>query len=265
MTQQCVICTRDNRDGYACGTCTAKLVEDLYWLAWLGTELQVTVTKQARLSVGLGGPRTGSPLGYHAGAVDVYDALHNCLVGWVRDRGGPNWPRNTATAMALWLAHERAWLRSVPQVEQIALDVERHTNAALAVINPPPTNEQTYGVCGEESGEGHACEALLYGEVGDSWVRCRRCGTQHDTRTRREALERRMEGLYFRAATLARLLPLLLERPVSASNIRNWRSDGRPIRTGLDSDGWITYRCGDVIEVARVTVKRDRRPARKAG
>lgn len=69
----------------------------------------------------------------------------------------------------------------------------------------------------------------------------------------------RASASYFRAATLARLLPRFIDRPVSASNIRNWQAEGRAIRVGRDADGWTTYHCGDVIAVACSTPKRDRK------
>jgi hypothetical protein len=260
---QCVICTRDNRDGFACAACTTTLADDLRTLGWLASELFITRTRQARLA---GGTRSrgGSPLAFHPRAAMAYDQLHNNLFGWVRViRSGDQWPADAADSMAAWLADRADRLRLHPAVDDLAQDVKAYTDDALNIINPTP-DEQTYGVCGEVLVDGRTCDSHLYGPPRVDWVRCGRCDTQHNARQRTQALEARMTALYFRAATLARLLPRLLERPVSDNNIRAWARE-RPdaVRTERDADGVVTYHCGDVIAIAASTPKRDR-PGKKA-
>jgi len=263
---QCVICTRDVQGAYADKDCITSLTTDLRTLAWLAVELTITRTRQARLGGGARGAG-GSSLGYHDGAARAYDALHNCLSGWVRDLNegyATPWPSDTAESMAAWLAVRGKRLRQHPAVDQLARDVREYTEWARLVINPIP-DESTYGVCGVEMPDGRVCDAHLYGEPDANWVRCQRCHTQHNARERTEALRARMSGLYFRASTLARLLPRLLQRPVSDNNIRAWARE-RPdaIRTERDEDGFPTYHCGDVIEVAASTPKRDRSSKKSA-
>ncbi|MFL6141590.1 MAG: hypothetical protein ACJ72N_06945 [Labedaea sp.] len=264
-TGQCVICTRDNPTSHVCDRCVTQLVADLRTLAWLAAELMVTRTRQARLAGASGGSGAESPLGYHVAAARAYDRLHNALTTCVRDwwRTAEPWPANTPASMVAWLIARVDRVRRDAGADHLAIELEQHTKAALEIINPLDPNEQTYGICGAEQQDGTICVAYLYGEPKASWVRCRRCQTQHDTRRRVDELERRMHVLYFRAATLARLLPRLIERPVSANNIRSWAFQGRPIRTGLDAAGWVTYHTGDVIAVASVTPTRSRQASRE--
>lgn len=274
---QCAICTRDTQT-LACTSCVDQLVADLQTLAWLATHLEVTRSRQARLG-GVGGPRdpgAGSPLGFHVGAAAAAGQLRDTLAYWLRMIEAPGgWHDEDDQTTPLLALHLVTAAHQFPQLERIAElrgDVDRHTQQALEIINPLDQDEQTYGVCGAEldtddhrehrgadgDGDGGVCTAYLYGPARAAWVRCRRCRTQHETSRRVKDLRQRMDSMYFRAATLARLLPRLVERPVSASNIRNWRAEGKPIRTLTDDRGRPTYRAGDVIKVAIATPKRQR-------
>lgn len=284
-TGQCVICTRDNPHGFVCATCVTQLAADLYTLAWLAAELMVTRTRQDRLPASAGSNTQqdrphcdrcapdptdpiqlgSSPLLVHTGASNAYSRLHNAMTTWVRDwwRVPEPWPANMPASMARWLMDRIDRVRRDAGADTLAREIEHHTKTALEIINPLDPNQQTYGICGAEYRDG-TCTAYLYGEPRATWVRCRHCRTQHDAQQRIHLLEQRVRTLYFRAATLARLLPRLIERPVSANNIRSWLFHGRPIRTGVDEGGWITYHTGDVINVALATPTRNR-PAKEAG
>jgi hypothetical protein len=68
-------------------------------------------------------------------------------------------------------------------------------------------------------------------------------------------MRRRMEWLTFRAATLARLLTRLSERPLSAGNVRNWHTRRPPIRAVSTHTGLLAAdHCDNLIAfaVARV-------------
>jgi hypothetical protein len=267
---QCVICTRDlKQGGTACDDCVTTLIDQLHTLPWLADELHTARTRQARLNNGSTAPKNDTPLGFNLAAANTADALHNTLVTWVRDlyRQPPTgvywvpeaWPASDISDMVTWLTRRRHQLRNHPAVDQLAKDIQTHIDRALAVINPL-ADEQTYGVCGEETDDA-ICTAHLYGPAGVDWVRCKNCGTQHDARRRTQGMESRLRVLYFRAATLARILPRLIDRPVSAAHIRMWAREGKPIRTELDRDSYPTYHTGDVIDVALATPQRDRKKA----
>jgi hypothetical protein len=260
----CVTCDRPSPDGaYLCqADCWPALDSDLHLLGWLDHQLTVTRTRQSRLAGGGRRPAGDQPLGYGAGAATAQDALRNTVTTWARDLWlGRVWPVGTTiTTLVTAMRNDPAPIRLHPAADQIVRDVERHRDWALSVINPLD-DEATYGVCDAELADGGTCGAYLYGEADAAWVRCRTCHTQHETRERRDWMRRRMEVHYFRAATLARLLPRMIDRPVSASGIRNWTARGKLIRTSTDADGWITYCCGDVITVALTTTTREREGA----
>lgn len=259
----CVICTKPSQTA-ACDPCMAAVERNLSMVPWLAAQLLVTYSRQSRL--GSAGKRpTGAeqPLGYGPGAKKAYDRLHNELVGWVREFLGRRldeaWPRDDVVSMTVWLLRRRDRIQRHHAVDELARSIEHVVQHGLDRINPE-ADEPTYGIC-EADTEYGPCPGYLYGEAAASWVRCARCGAQHETAARREWMRHRMAVFYFRAATLARLLPRMIDRPVSASNIRNWAAEGRPIRTDRDSDGFPTYHCGDVIAVAAVTPKRQREGA----
>lgn len=259
---QCATCTRDLTDGHACNTCITKLTTDLWTLAWLAGELETTRTRQSRIAQTRGAGRSAGgyqPLGYNQrAAVLAYD-LHNWLVATVRliHNGNALWPTNTPVSMALWLAHEPRSLQRKPSIGRITDGVSLHIERILTIINPMP-DDQTFGICGAPRTDSTPCPTHLYGDPHATWVRCPACLTQHETHARVQVLEGRVRELYFRAATLARLLPRLIERPVTAAHIRTWAATGKPIRTELDDDDYPTYHTGDTIAVAQATPTRER-------
>ena len=259
---ECLICSRDHRGSLICCLCEDTLVDDLNTLAWLDAELLVTRTRQAR--IGGGGRSRETPLSIHPGAMAAGEALYRDLSyelsEWLRNWPGGHWPEGlTAAGMARWFAARPDQLRQYPMVDRLRRQATHHIERALRVINPPP-DESTFGVCGADI-DGVSCTEYLYGEPGASWVRCKRCKTQHDTYERRKILEAKMSSLFFRASTLARLLPLVCDRPVTASNIRNWVAQGKPIKTKKGEDEFLEYHFGDVKAVAVATPKRDRKKA----
>lgn len=257
----CVTCDRPSPDGaYLCAAdCWPALDADLELLGWLDHQLTLTRTRQGRLAGGGRRPAGDQPLGYGAGAALAQDALRNTITTWARDLWPQRqWPVGTTTSGLITAMRQAPPLICHhPAADQLRHDVERYRLMALTAINLPE-DEATYGVCDAELADDGTCRAYLYGDPTADWVRCKACRTQHETRDRRDWMRRRMEVHYFRAATLARLLPRMIERPVSADQIRAW-STYKTIRSGEDLDGYVTYCCGDVITVALTTPLRGRK------
>lgn len=262
MTALCQRCERP-ASVYLCDQpdCWPALDADLDLMGWLDEQLTVTRTRQGRVagSGGLADPEL-PPVDYHLGAARCQDALRNTVTTWARDILHAPATFSDVEELCQLLRDPRP-IQQHPAAGEIAADFERIRKWALRVINPAEEG-MAYGVCGADLDDGSTCPAHLYGDVDDpqaSWVRCRRCRTQHETAPRRESMRWRMEGLYFRAASLARLLPVLVDRPVSADHIRAWQRAGKPIKMHADQDGFPTYRCGDVVTVALTTPRRERR------
>lgn len=255
----CQSCTRPSHV-YLCPAddCWPALEADLALMGWLDAQLTVSRTRQARLDAGRR-PAGDTALGYGIGAALAQDELRNTITTWARDLLGEQ-VAGTIGLLALQL-RQPGLIVLHPAAGEIARDLEHVRKRGLAVINPQGDG-MVFGVCGAELEDGSTCPAYLYADPDDptaDWVRCRACRTQHETRDRREQMRVRLEVLYLRAATLARVLPRLIDRPVSADLIRAWAAQGKPIKTQDDADGWRTYRCGDVITVALTTPQRERR------
>lgn len=261
MTPLCQGCTRPSPHAHACDPCLAGLTTDLATLAWLDAELTTARSRQARLA-GNGGRRTSgdAPLPYGTRAATVQDALRNTITTWARDVDPGCEQYWTATVDVLCWVIARADLGQHPAVGELVDDMRRLAARGLEVINPDP-DDLAYGPCGAEH-DGDVCDAHLHGAPGDTWVRCPRCHTQHEVRALRDALSHRFAALYLPAATLARVLPRLMDRPVSAAMIRVWAARGKPIAVALDADGEplypLQYRVGDVITVAASAPTRER-------
>lgn len=258
MTALCQSCERPS-DTYLCAHCWPAVDSDLALMGWLDSQLTVSRTRQARLDTGRR-PAGDTALGYGAGAARVQDSLRNTVTTWARDLSGVD-VQGSMGQLALWMRRPGLVMLH-PAAGEFARDIEQARKRGLAAINPQDDG-MVYGVCGAPLEDGSTCPAYLYGDSEDpgaAWVRCRACRTQHETRDRREQLRVRLEVLYMRAATLARVLPRLIDRPVSADHIRAWART-KPIRTATDPDGWMTYRCGDVMTVALVTPTRPKADA----
>lgn len=256
----CASCTKPS-DTTACDACTDDLIEQLRLLPWLASNLLVTYTRQDRLA-GPGG-RRGADFGlsYHPAAKAELDRLSRTLAAVCWEISGERCSpaQHTTAGMAVWLLARRDQLQRHPNVADLGHRVRTVIDGALDTINPQP-DRPTFGPCGADTRYG-PCPGYLYGDHGSAWVRCQVCGVQHHTAGRVAVLRERASVLYLRAATLARLLPRFLDRPVSASSIRNWHARGRPIRTDTDPEGWPTFHTGDVIAVAVSTPTRKRRAA----
>lgn len=254
----CQRCTRTSQDPLCveCFRGPDGIAHDIAILDWLDQMLTVTRTRQDRLAPGRRG--TDIPLGYSPGAARAQDALRTMVTTWARDLDYWRADRATTLGQCVAILLDEHRVRRHPAAGELVHDVERIRDWALERIN---LEEElpTFGACGTELEDGTRCPGYLYGERAAAWVRCRLCRTQHQTSDRAEWMRRRLAELYFRAATLARLLPLLMERPVSADHIRAWHRAGKPIGIREDDAGYPTYHCGDVLSVAAATPQRPRR------
>ncbi|MCA1004778.1 hypothetical protein LCL87_03540 [Rhodococcus hoagii] len=104
------------------------------------------------------------------------------------------------------------------------------------------------------------CGADLYAEKGQDWVKCRRCGSNHDVREINRAAREHVVDMLFTATELHGLLEEL-GSPVPKGTIWSWASRRQLHprgwrRNGRITDHWIhrndppVYRLADVLELA---------------
>lgn len=258
MTPLCQHCTRPSQQ-FLCPNCWTTTADAITLLPWLDRQLTVSRTRQARLTA-TSASSDGQPVGYGIGASRAQDALRTMISTWARDLRPDLWLISVAECAAVLL--DEPAVRNHPAAGKLVRDVERARDRGLERINAEEALP-TLGTCGAQLDGDVRCPAYLYAARDASWVRCKVCRTQHETRDRREWMRARLEQLSFRAATLARLLPLCIDRKVSADLIRHW-AGYRAIRTDVDASGWPVYRFGDVLVAAAEAPQRTRRTERSA-
>ncbi|MFD8496302.1 hypothetical protein [Amycolatopsis sp. NPDC059657] len=88
MTNMCATACGQPSETELCGACWTLLERELGDVKWLCEQLDVTFTRQAKITSGgigfvTGNPETALPL--HLGASDTFEQLRDLLSSWVRD------------------------------------------------------------------------------------------------------------------------------------------------------------------------------------
>lgn len=239
MTTTCTCCLiRPTRDeAYVCESCLDTLGAALGDCAWLGEELETSVTRQrgvdySRGASGKGGRKARDrPLPASQGPAGARDHLRAVLVSWVRfcEAGAvrssdhrPGLPADTLEAMSRWLLWRVDGLGlhelGAHAVDEIGQAVDR---ARRAIDSPP--ERQYLGVC-------PSCGGGLWTSRGSAWARCANCGQQVDAATIRDQLLTDLEDRLVTAAEAARLitgLGIATERDALRRRINTWHRRGR--------------------------------------
>src|SRR4051794_14189552 len=127
MTATCPSCDRPQDEGLLCHACTTTLEYELGDVASICHELDITLSKQARIGTGGKGglARERTPL--HVGAMNVATDLQNTLTTWVRDITGDDWRpglgAHPAQAAACHLLLEVAAIRRHPAVVELVDEI----------------------------------------------------------------------------------------------------------------------------------------------
>lgn len=255
---------------YLCWGCCKILKRRLDEAAWLAGELTVTVTRQARITAQadrVGGANAERPLPFHWSASDTAWALHNTLGTWAREqcetRGMEYVPlgrhrvpagfTDTTSGIARWLSHHVLSIAMSEAAGQVFDEISDAVSAALRMIDRPPPR-MYIGPCGEAHEVGH-CDADIYVSTGAAEATCPACGATHSVDQRRAELRAQVRGLLGTAAELARLLPWVLDQPVTRKRITYYATRGfisTRYRGTLDSEGvpvyCAVYAVGEVID-----------------
>ncbi|SDL18479.1 hypothetical protein SAMN04488074_109221 [Lentzea albidocapillata subsp. violacea] len=257
-------------EAYVCGVCLGRLDGDLADVADLAEELDTTIARQARTGMPVGSRSAEVGLPYNDGAAEVGRDLRSVLSTWVRDLWETHGPRrvvitadktrateldpldldDTLAEMAAWLRRHPSWIEYHPAggelVDEIADAVERTRRA----VDLAPARVYC-GPCPD-------CGADLYARPDRETVRCRECETRHEVEALRAELLDAARGHLGTAAEIARALPKLLGRELSANSLRTWARSGKLTRRAPDAQGQPRYLVGEVIDVALATPTRSR-------
>lgn len=253
MSGPCGACVRPVHDvGVLCSACTGRLRRDLLDVPGLLAELDTTALRQAKTGDG-GGSGDAPP--WDERARRAQHALRNAITTWCRvlldDCTRLTHPAETIPA--LWLAEQTAHIRLQPWAPDMAADIRRTTAASWRTIDQP--EDRLYaGPCTVRV-DGTECGRPLWARVGQAEVTCPGCGWRWPVVERQEWLMRSAADLHETARVIASALTLMTRTRVSASNVRNWASEGRLAPTGTRGASRL-YRVGDVLSLVEARNER---------
>lgn len=230
---QCPSCFCGQPDGVLCTTCTAAFVTMLAAVPQLVDQLQVAISKQARVSAvnGKGGlARERSPLNW--GAVAVRDAL--------------------LVEVALW-GDDVAAVRRHPQAGEIVSGFGRVVKDAYRAIDRMQ-DRQYLGTCLYEE-DGATCHAELWAREGAHEVRCGQCEQVWSIADRRKKMMEKAEDVITTVKRASEYIGELGGFAVSQKTIRTWMDRGKlPVYEGETDERHL--RMGDLMEILREKASR---------
>jgi hypothetical protein len=217
MTSTCPSCFCIQPDGILCSDCCAAVATMLAAAPQLIDQLDVAVSKQARLTTGAkagkGSAHERSPLNF--GAMAARDAL--------------------LVELALWGDDLNA-IRTHVQAAEIVSGIGRAIKDAYRAIDRMQ-DRQYLGQCLVEE-DGAVCHAEVWVRPGAHQVTCTQCETVHDVPARRAALLQRAEDMLVTVKEASRYMGEVGHIVVTEASIRGYLHRGR-----------IGYRSGTMIRL----------------
>jgi hypothetical protein len=257
----CDSCGRAQLDtAYVCTDCAKRLMVRLHWLAANCAELDVTISRQARLGERSGRGMAETPLPIDLAASYDRDAVRNVLTTWARDiveARGIAPPADDIASIATWLAgHVLGWLR----FRAYAAEAMDELDDAVALVHRvvDSRGQRVYrGPCSTPIRDSDAmCDADLYGPLSADWITCRACGAEHDSAARREWLLDQVRDQLVPAVMVSAALTTWAEVPPSYDAVRKWIERGHLLARGYTLDGRPTYSLGEAIDLAQRMIAR---------
>ncbi|MGC5019028.1 hypothetical protein [Micromonospora sp. DT47] len=154
-------------------------------------------------------------------------------------------PHPIARAAEYLLGH-LGWLRHRPEAEEAFDELGDACRTLVQVVDAPPPLWYA-GPCYTQ-GDDQVCREELYARTDDGTVKCPACKTRHSVTERRLWLLREADDVLAHASLLAAALTVL-DRPVTASMVRNYADRGRITAHGVDERGRPLYRVREVRAV----------------
>ena len=247
-------------DATLCSRCTWDVERDLGDVPALVDELDLTLSRQTAIGYREGGRSAETALPFNVSASDVRDNLKATLVGWVRDlhEQTPDaaWPDDTAAACSRWLLARIGDIRVHPAGDQLRDEIGYAVGEARRIVDRP-ADRMYVGPCRSDV-DGVICAEELYAKLGDDTIKCRACGTRHDTSERRAWLLAAVDDQLAHATLAARAVSGL-GVDVTPERIRKWKERGRIMPHSVDREGRPLYRIEDVVALAMADGERSRR------
>jgi hypothetical protein len=185
----CASCDNPAPDGVViCARCERITSHNLGDMEAHRQQLEVTLTRQARLTAATEGSRSANtPLVYQELASDLLGAQRAILASWCRllhDEVTDDWPRrDTVMSMALHIEAHLTELRKHDAAGELVDEVRQLVTRIVRCIDYPEDRAKVHvGPCPEEP-DGEPCPGQLYlhlpyrNDGKRPRVRCAACGT----------------------------------------------------------------------------------------
>jgi hypothetical protein len=268
----CQVC-RAATDAFVCAPCGRKLEKAIAEMPALVIELEVTATKQDRISTGgKRGKGDEAPLPFNWSASDQLWAIWNTLSTWARHIAeSRSVPCPSKDALMGWMLGAVQSIR-MDEAGGLIYDEVTYAHGQAQRLIDRPEPDIYAGRCdaadvrvraenGQLTPAVSSCGADLYARLDDKAVKCRACGAEYDLADRKRELLDRVDDEWARPHVIANALTSL-DEPVTPETLRKWIERGHIKQTGIDDDGKALYRVGDVrVRIALMRVRRAERLA----
>lgn len=248
----CAIDGRPAPDATICRGCLDQLVGILRTVPALVDDLEVTLSRQARVGTRNGPRSSETPLPFHLSASVDLETLRDGLGMWagvVATRRGVSLDAPaSAVGYAAWLVRWSGEVAQHPDAAELHGDVLAMAEAGRRTVDLPAALHFV-GPCDN-------CEADLYCSAGAAGVACRTeaCGATYDVAARRAWLLEAAVDQLRTAAELSRELPWIGGVVIDRKLINQWAVRGKVTKFlphPRDPYGRTRFRLGEVIDLAR--------------
>jgi hypothetical protein len=228
VSATCPSCGCIQPEGLLCHDDTAAVETMLAAIPQLIDQLDVAISKQARLSTGKaskGSAHERSPINW--GVVAVRDAL---------------------VIEAAFVGQDITWLRRHPQAGELVSSLGHAVKDAYRAIDRAREREYL-GQC-RYAEDGAVCHAELWAKPKATSVRCTQCECVHDVAERREWLLDQAEDMIFTPREASQYVGEIGGITVGHQRIRNYLDRGQII-SRPSHDGLKRFRFGDLLAIVR--------------
>jgi hypothetical protein len=208
------------------------------------------------------GTAATTTLPYDVGASDAAAAIRKAVVDAARAlavhvrpataSAGRNWPDRphqpaTAPSAAAWLLTHAPLLRHQAWAPDAHRAITRAVKHGAALIDLPPESI-TLGTCDRQITDPQLggivlCGHELRAHPGDTVLRCRGCGHQHDVTARRDQMLAGSDERLVTTFVVTRALN------VPGATLRSWRRRGQVAPAADTADGEPLWRLGDIRQL----------------
>lgn len=269
----CTVCGSPAADAFLCNNCLGVLAAELRQIPWLVKQLDITLTRQARVGERSGPRSSETPLPYHVNASIDLETLRDGLGMWAtavaEQRGIEVDEERRAEPLARWLLRWQGAVAQHPDAGELHGDILAMTKSARRTIDLAP-DRRFLGPC-DDCGE----DLYVWARPGHlpNLVHCGNdeCDFSAPVESRRVWL---LEQAYDRLLTAAEMSRAIRElvpgqsKPISANLISQWASRGLRgqrltpyLPHPRDPHNRTRYRVEEVLTFARLAMDtKDERP-----